>query len=272
MSAQIQSLQEQVESLYQSLNALQGRPGSGSRPSFQPRNSVGPLDPQIAFQHHSPPDNRAKSSLRPRFSGPTSSAFDFHVANNSLQTMGITQPEYPTEETTSLHEGPNTRSPPPQISPTSAQNVNPLKDPLWSLNQDEALRLCNLYEEEVGIMYPMLDMDKIMSKAKTLFNFLDSMKRVGFLEKEIEQGDSLDDDETMILKMILATALVVESTGRSELGRSLWENVRRISNSQDRLGRPATIRTLQILVVTVSLQKHVRPQYLLSGLLTLFSD
>ena len=166
--------------------------------------------------------------------------------------MGITQPEYAAEESTSVHEGPNTRSPPPQTSPTPQQNVNPLKDPLWSLTQDEALRLCTLYEEEVGIMYPMLNMDKIMSKAKTLFNFLDSMRRVRFLEDEIEQGDSLDDDETMLLKMILATALVVESSGQSDLGRSLWDNVRRISNSQDRLGHPASVKTLQILVVTVS--------------------
>ena len=257
MSAHLMALQEQVDNLYRTLNTPQSQPNHGSRSSYQSGNSVGPLDPQIAFQHTPPTENHAKPPSRQRFSGPTSSAFDFHVANSSLQTMGITQPEYPAEESTSAHEGPNTRSPPPQMSPTSQQNVNPLKDPLWSLNQDEALRLCNLYEEEVGIMYPMLDMDQVMSKARTLFNFLDSMKRVGFLKEEIEQGDSLDDDETMTLKMILATALVVECNGRSELGHSLWENVRRISNTQDRLGRPATIKTLQILVVTVrSLQRH----------------
>lgn len=165
--------------------------------------------------------------------------------------MGITQPEYSAEEATA-HEGPHTRSPPPQMSPTPQQNVNPLKDPLWSLSQDEVLRLCSMYEEEVGIMYPMLDMDQVMDKAKKLFEFLKSIKRTGLLKEQIEKGDSLDDDETMILKMILATALVVESNGQSVLGQNLWENVRRISNSQNRLGRPATIKILQILVVTVS--------------------
>ena len=255
MSAHLMALQQQVDNLYHNLNALQGHSNHGSRASYQAGDSVGPLDPQIAFQPP-PPQAHAKAPIRQRFSGPTSSAFDFHVANNSLQTMGITQPDYPTEESTA-HEGPSTRSPPPQMSPTLQQNVNPLKDPLWSLNQNEALRLCSMYEEEVGIMYPMLDMDRVMSKAKSLFSFLDSMRRVGFLKEEIDRGDPLDDDETMTLKMILATALVVESNGQSELGQSLWENVRRISNTQDRLGRPATIKTLQILVVTVCLNPSV---------------
>ena len=252
MSAHIQSLQDQVNNLYHTLNTLQGRFNPGSRSNYQSSGSVGPLDPQIAFQHQPSPESHVKPPSRQRFSGPTSSAYDFSVANSSLQTMGITQPEYAAEETTSVQEGPHTRSPPPQSSPTPQQRVNPLKDPLWSLNREEALRLCHLYEEEIGIMYPMLDMNRIMSKAETLFKFLDSMRRVGFLEKEIEAGDQLDDDETMILKMILATAMVVESSGQSELGQSLWENVRRISNSQDRLGQTASVTTLKILVVTVS--------------------
>ena len=250
MCGHLQSLQDQVNGLYQALNSIQGRPTHSPRESFQAGTPVGPLDPRITFQQS--PASPAKPPSRQRFSGPTSSTYDFNVANSSLQTMGITQPDYGAEETSALPEGPHTRSPPPPTSPSSAQNINPLKDPLWSLNQDEALRLCALYEEEVGIMYPMLDMGKVMSKVKPLFSFLDSMRRVGFLKEEIEQGDSLEDDEIMILKMILATALVVESSGLSELGQSLWENVRRILNSQDRLGNPASITGLQIMVITVS--------------------
>ena len=163
--------------------------------------------------------------------------------------MGITQPEY---EDVSTMQGRQMTGPPTEnVAPVITQPVNPVKDPLWSLNQEEALRLCRLYQEEVGSMYPMLNIDKTLCKAKTMFHFLDSMKRVGLLREEIEQGDSLDDEDTLVLKMILATSLTIESGGHTDLGRSLFENVRRITNSQDQMGRPASIKSLQILVIMV---------------------
>ena len=119
------------------------------------------------------------------------------------------------------------------------------------------------------MLYPILDIQKTMNKAKTLFTFLDSMKRVGFLKSEIENGDSLDDDETLVLKMILACALTIEGNGESELGKRLFENVRRISNMQDRLGKPATIRGLQILFLTAQYYFHLDQEvqaYRITGL------
>lgn len=245
MTQHLQSLQEQVDGLYTNMAALQ------QKAELQRTSSVGPLDPQIAYQTQSPDEVRVKQRLAPHFSGPTSSAYDFDVANPSLQSMGIKQPGYGTGEAATGRGGsvPNIGS--PSISNIPQQNVNPCKDPLLSLTQDEVLRLCHIYDEEIASSAPMLDMDEIIKKAKTLFTFVDSLRRVGFLQKSVEKGESFSDDETLILKMILATALAVEHGGQSEAGSALFENVRRLTNLQDRLGNPASIKYLQLLTITV---------------------
>lgn len=253
MTQQLQTLQEQVETLFSGLSALQQKYSSDVN---QPRNSsVGPLDPQIAYQGQPSPEATSKQ-LRRQFSGPTSSAYDFDIANNSLQSMGINQPNYGSDDVATGQDHPmgNTSSSPVPNIPQ--QMVNPVKDPLVRLTQEEALRLCKIYDEEIATSAPMLDMDAITAKAKTMYSFLETMKRIGFLQKSVEQGESFGDDETLVLKMILATASTVENGGQSEIGRALFENVRRISNLQDRLGRPANVKNLQILAVTVRLGRQ----------------
>ena len=253
MSSQIQKLQEQVDGLLANFNNLQRDLSLNG--AFQRTSSVGPLDPQIAFQHQSSPQPMSKPRPRQRYSVPATSAFDFEVTNTSMQAMGIPQPGY--EEMASIQGRQMAGSPIERVGSVTAQQVNSVKDPLWSLNQEEASRLCRVYQEEVGSMYPMLNIEKTLVKAKTMFHFLDSMRRVGLLREEIEQGDSLDDEDTLVLKMILATALTIETGGHTDLGRSLFENVRRITNSQDRMGHPATIKSLQILVITVSVDTSI---------------
>ena len=247
ISDHLRSLQEQVDGLYTNLAALQ------QKTQLQRTSPVAALDPQIAYPNTSPSDVRVKSRPTPQFSGPTSSAYDFDVANNSLQSMGINQPGYGTEDTHPGQDAAMANTAPPHINNIPQQSVNPVRDPLLSLSQDEVMRLCKVYDEEIVISAPMLDMDEIIKKAKTLFTFMDSMRRVGFLQKSVEQGESFADDETLILKMILATALTVENGGQSETGRALFENVRRLTNLQDRLGNPASIKYLQLLTITVSM-------------------
>ena len=250
MTQQLQTLQEQVETLFSGLSALQQKFGNDVNQARNP--SVGPLDPQIAYQGQSSPEVTSKQ-LRRQFSGPTSSAYDFDLANNSLQSMGINQPNYGSDDVGAGqdHQMGNSVSPPVPNIPQ--QTVNPVKDPLVRMSHDEALRLCKIYDEEIASSAPMLDMDAIIAKVKTMYSFMDTMKRIGFLQKGVEQGESFGDDETLVLKMILATASTVENGGQSDIGKALFENVRRISNLQDRLGQQANIKTLQILAVTVRL-------------------
>ena len=245
MSQHLQSLQEQVDGLYADLSSFQ------HKTEAQRTTPAAPIDPQLAYQGHNFSDVPIKSRPTPQFSGPTSPAYDINVANNSLQSVGLNQTSYGTDERHSSQEGIMTDTESPHFNNIPQQNVNPVKDPLLSLTQDEVMRLCKVYDEEIASTAPLLDMGEVTNKARTLFTFMESMRKVGFLQKSIEQGESFSDEETLILKMILATALTIESGGQSDLGRALFENVRRLANLQDRLGSAASLKYLQLLTITV---------------------
>ncbi|KAI9874661.1 MAG: hypothetical protein M1830_009433 [Pleopsidium flavum] len=244
MNAHICSLQEQVSTLFSNLNALHSSqdyilPSIDS--SLYPRHeSRSQSVSQPSF--HDPKSPSRTRGKQPRFQGPTSSAFNFDVAKSSLQTMGITRPEDSVDEGVVAQ---NATPPPP-----APAVVHPSKDPLWVLGKDEAIRLCRVYEEEMGITYPILDIDKMVRQALLLFTFMESATRTGLAQRGLPGTDSLDDDETKLLKMVLATALIVEGSGQSELGQRLFESVRQTAESS--LWGPVNIDELKLLVVVTS--------------------
>ena len=75
-------------------------------------------------------------------------------------------------------------------------------------------------------MYPLIDIEKTISKANRLFQFMESAKRTGLLDDERERGDTFSDVDSNILKMVLAVALTVEGSGQSELGTRFFMSVR----------------------------------------------
>ena len=88
MSTHITSLQQQVDDLFQNLNALR------AQVDVQSNGSIGtPFNPDYQQTPMLPPQSarsRSKSfSKHPRFHGPTSNAFNVGVARSSLKTMGI---------------------------------------------------------------------------------------------------------------------------------------------------------------------------------------
>lgn len=251
MNANIQSLQEQVETLYSTMNALRNTPESNGlsehRQESYPRQlSLGRPTSQPSYQNSmSPSQARGK---HPRFQGPTSTAFNFDVANSSLQTMGITDGDPPDEGTLNYDENP--LNSPSQHRPAVASMIAPPppNDPIWKVGKDEAIRLCRVYEEEVGITSPMFDIEKMISKAIALFKYSEPATRNGFMNRSASV-DSPDADETNILKIMLATTLTVEGSGQSELGRMLFDSVRETSESK--LWEPAESKGLIILVIIV---------------------
>ena len=132
--------------------------------------------------------------------------------------------------------------------------VYPDKDPLWKISKAEAIRLCRLYEEEMGIMYPMLDLEKLISMASLLFTFTESAGKMGLIAKA-KPGDNLGTVDVNILKIVLAIALTIEGTGRSDLGRLLFDSVRGMSES--RLWEPSDIKDLTLLVLVVSFSSRL---------------
>lgn len=162
MTAHLSSLQEQVDSLYANLNALRSENGGDTfHPPSEPRSastSQPPISPGTLYR---PPPRH------PSFRGPTSSAFSLDVAKNTLHTMGYQGPAeeaLSTQNPTPMASPP--RQPPPSLVNTSTGEV--ARDPIWALSKDEMVRLCRVYEEEMGIMYPVVDIEDIIIHGKNI--------------------------------------------------------------------------------------------------------
>jgi len=241
MNAQIQTLQHQVNDLYAHLSNLRnGQSAFPMHPSLQQADSPAPYRSQMSPSH--------SRGSHPQFQGPTSSTFSLDVAKSSLQTMGITEPEI-SEEAGASDIDPALNTNVQHQAPMAAMVTQPQKDPLWQLSKDDAIRLCKIYDEEMGIMYPMLDMEKTLNHADMLFSFVESARRTSLINLDMPGADRLQGNDIDILKMVLATALIVEGCGESPLGRDLYESCREAIEC--RLSVPVEIKGLILLVIVV---------------------
>lgn len=247
MKQQISTLQEQVNSLFADLRELRAQRPLPETPNFDISQSVS--QPRTAFPSASPTAAKPRTK-HPRFHGPTSSAFNFDVAKSSLQTMGITQAEDGLHDDLPTAHATPAGTPPRQLDPAAMSAVHPSKDPIWVIKREEAIRLCRVYEEEIGNMYPHLDIEKVIHQTNLLYTFLEAATRTGFAQRGLPGADSLQDDDTNILKMILATTLMVEGSGQSEIGRRLYETVKPVVEAK--LWEPVDIKTIQLLALVVS--------------------
>jgi hypothetical protein len=244
MSSQLTTLQDQVNSLFSSLSDLRAQKPAYESPSFDHISRDG-SQPVFTPMPTGMPKTRSR---HPRFHGPTSSAFNFDVAKSSLQSMGINPGEdgIPDEMTTA--QVTPAGSPPPHLVPL-LPTIHPTKDPLWAIRREEAIRLCKVYEEEIGIMYPLVDISTVTSQANLLYTFMEAATRTGFAQHGLPGADGLTDDNSVLLKIILATTLVVEAGGQSELGQRLFLNVKPVIESK--LWEPHDIKNIQLFAIVV---------------------
>jgi hypothetical protein len=248
MNAHIQSLQNQVDDLYASLNALHGRQdgafGGSTDDPYRRDQGVGPLDPRIAYRGQMTSPDSTSGPRVPPFKGPTASGYNLDLANNSLKTMGITESNCPSDGESQdriPRQSRSMRIPTPLVTTQSS--------PLWELSRSEAQRLCGVYEDEVGLLYPMLDMEFYAKKVDIFFQLIESLARTGFMMENRERGETVYDDESMIIRMILSIALTIEGHGDSDLGRRVFENTKEIRGAK--LWQPDSVKGLQLLVVVV---------------------
>ena len=199
-----------------------------SRSFAGPPASPGALNPEMTPVSQAQQQQQRLKERQPSFRGPTSAAFNFDVAKSSLQTMGITGQT--AVEGSSDEAGTGTANPTPHPSPPlpprqALATIHRDKDPIWTLTLEEAVRLCRVYEDEMGLMYPVLDIEKMIAYTNRLFQFLEAARRTGLVQHGFPGADMLDDEDTNVLKLVLATALTVEAAGRSDLGRRLFDYV-----------------------------------------------
>src|SRR5690606_8028629 len=108
-------------------------------------------------------------------------------------------------------------------APPPAAEQPRVADPLLEFDKDEMVRLCRLHEEEVGIMYPVLDIQPVISHAKSLASLIESMRN----QRPLEQ---LNDEKTLRLKMVMCCALVAEEHGHSDKAVRLFESMEAVVN------------------------------------------
>ncbi|KXH46479.1 fungal specific transcription factor domain-containing protein [Colletotrichum salicis] len=260
-SQAIQSLRDQVASLQGGLDQL--RRHQSQQPS---ENHSSPLHSEAApiviqdlqVPLRNPDDPVVDPELQP---GPivvniesstsqdepqpsASYTFNISLARTHLRARGIGTADH---ESGGMPGSVNpTRPPSPSIQTAFGLDVGSI-DPLWLINEEEAVRLCNVYEEEIGIQYPFLDIEWLIERVRSLYHAMNSGSRLGFAFAAIPGPTIIDPQDLSLVKMVLSTALTVEAGGSSQLGRSLFLDVRK--SSHDKLWESASIKSTMLYIL-----------------------
>ncbi|KAF1837184.1 fungal-specific transcription factor-like protein [Decorospora gaudefroyi] len=248
MSAHISSLQQQVDDLFHNLSTLR------TQMDLQSNGSIGtPFDHQDYQQTPMlpPPSARSRSksfSKLPRFHGPTSNAFNVGVARSSLKTMGISTGEDGDDEGIVTHDATPRASPPISNTMLQKRSMHADKDPIWSISKHEAIRLVHVWHEEMGVMYPILDVPKVLRYTEMLFTFVEAAARSGLMQGALPGSDAMMDEQISVLKLVLAITLVLEGGGKDALGEKLFTNVHRVVDKA--LTEPVSLQGITLLVLT----------------------
>lgn len=210
------AMQEQIMTLSTTVHALTSK----DSPPIQRSDSVSQPTDQRPF-------GRLSSAKDLTFQGPTTFAYSFDLAKSSLQERGIVERNEP-------GEGDMAQEPSPMPSPPPAAHdleTGRTGDPLWSIEKTEALRLCRVYEEEMGIMYPVLDLPQLLHQVHLLY---EPMNPVLWPQNPTQTNgglEGLDSTDVHILRLVFACALTAEGSGRSELAMRLVQSVREVADN-----------------------------------------
>lgn len=155
-------------------------------------------------------------------------AYSLDVANDTISNMGYKGIANGDDLASFLDDPPT-------------QSVQGVGDPILEFDKDEMVRLCRVHEEEVGIMYPVLDIHSVIAHAKTLSNYLDTVRNQ-------RSTELINDERTLQLKMVMCSALVVEEHAHSERATRLYDSMDAVINGK-LMSEPANIPSLPLLAL-----------------------
>ncbi|KAJ5372857.1 hypothetical protein N7517_004863 [Penicillium concentricum] len=159
------------------------------------------------------------------YHGPAGTAFAFDVARCNLESMGLMATS--TDDNSLLD----------YYSTDDGPEVpHPIRDPLGFVPREEVLRLCKAFAEETNIMYPFLDMDKVIGQIELLSTAQDA-KGYRIISR----------DDKDIIVLVLAISLMRETAGESELGRSLFHSIR--NRLENKTWAPLSVSGISSLVL-----------------------
>ncbi|KAL2147530.1 hypothetical protein VTI28DRAFT_8785 [Corynascus sepedonium] len=248
MTDQVRQLQQQVDTLFTSLNSL--RQETARLAPLQDR--VLPPPPGVAA-----PSPAASSSSQPRpplpfrvpscFNGPTSIAFTVGVAKKTLQNMGYSGAGDASEDGGILPDAT------PQASPmlvpmSSAANISQGSvDPIWELDEPEMMRLLQVYREEVDAMYPVTTVRPVEEHIKYIAEWMDAARRTGTVNPP-DSEQVLQSPKTLLLKIVMCCGLVVSEHGNSDRAARLYDTIQPMVDKM-LMSQPADVTKLPFIAL-----------------------
>lgn len=231
-------MQRQLEFVSAELAAIRNRPQHLHQPTQTPSSS------------NKPTDNRwtSRAPVSPSYVGPMSSEFGLNVPNDvdapDLDETGISENVH-----TSMSNSPYAPPVPPEEENIDISSSNPL----LSLTEAEALRLVNVYEDAVGLMYPVVDLKSIREYIIDFYHH-NQDSSTGQLSPPQNGNEEwwFSARDTEVLKIVLALALISESHGRSDLGNALAASVENTFASTRTQVPEVDMKELIILALVVS--------------------
>ncbi|KAI4592866.1 hypothetical protein KJ359_010313 [Pestalotiopsis sp. 9143b] len=249
MNSTVSRLQEQVETLFNNISSLRSetlrlaplQPQDRVLPLPAPASTGTPSSSASGPPHHRPDLSHSRQA---GFRGPTSTHFSLDVAKNTLHKMGYSNmgEEAPEDGAAPAEETPGTS---PMLAPAAVDTQHPFPDPLWEFDKDEMIRLCRVYEEEVGIMYPVIRVETVVNHAKILASWMDAVKK-HFQKRPVSQEAGISDHKTVILKLVMCNALIVEEHGDSSKAVRILDSIRPILDRM-LMSDPSDVANLPLL-------------------------
>lgn len=257
---EISLLREQVAALTSTLKEATGNhTWSHSTGRSVSENSPTPTYAPMAI-------SRVLDPKAPQFVGHTGSAFSLNIAKTSLARMGI---QTDSGASNSAPESPRARSESPEhqdLPPTGphAQHEPGAVDPLLSLPLEEIVRLLEVFHDEVDSVYPFVSSTAMAAATHDIIDFVRGRAGTPAQQQSDLTSGAVGLKDVWILKMALASAIVIEAHGKNDLSQALLDSVEpdlcRISHGHD-----VDLRKLQATTLMVIITPSITPPLKVRG-------
>lgn len=231
-NAQIQTLSDQLLQLRKQVSELANTvKATTAHNHINPSPSSG--DTNVGQSPASSSQREGLVPKEPQFVGPTRSAFGIIIGERSLTRMGI--PTY------------DPLPPSGAQSPVAGVVAGDCVDYWQTLTVAELVRLLTVFQEEVESVYPFLNIGEQAARGEQMLRVLRNEQLacddVGFTPKDVE-----------IVKVAMATAIVLETHGKKELSSMIVQSV---ENNVSVIARPEVdLKEIQLITMLVCI--HAR--------------
>ncbi|PNP47778.1 hypothetical protein THARTR1_10463 [Trichoderma harzianum] len=127
--------------------------------------------------------------------------------------------------------------------------VNSSQKLLWLINRAGAVRLCDLYEREIGSIYPVVDISEVK---QTLGSLYSGYEATNYSSRPpvpvVEALDNVVDGDINTFKLVVAITLLAEGGGRHTMGEAMCEEVQQqLVFPMGRLGELKDVENMALL-------------------------